>query len=281
MKYDLAIVHRVCPALAKTAYKYTDKFAMVRDTTASLADALRGIKTKLVVILDGCDEEYERLFDDAFAGGKVDGVDYERVATLKIGNHATYRKQLEILADFTAQADNLYLSEDDYIYERDAFRKMMAFLQVPRVDFVSPLDHPDFYMREAAGYKTKSCEVDGQGWKTTGSTCCTFMFKGKDFQRVAKPLSWYADGGSDFEMWTLITKDAVFSPWLMIGGVFKYLFGKAENRWMFAIPAICWAKFKWRLLVSPRFTLWSPVPTLAVHLCVPSLPPGYEGLLSK
>ena len=277
-KYELAIAHRVCPALAKTAYKYTDKLAMVRDTNASLASSLCGIRTKLLVILDGCDAEYEKLFDETFAGGKVEGVDYERISTPKIGNHPTYKKQLEWLEGEVGEAENLYFSEDDYIYDRAAFRKMMDCLREPGVDFVSPLDHPDAYRREAFGYPSKVREMAGGKWKTTGSTCCTFMLRSDGFAAKKSALAWYAEGGADYEMWTLVTKDGVFSPKLVIGGILRHIFHRDENSWMLAIPVICWLKLRTRLF-SKRFKLWTPLPTLAVHLCVPSLPPNYERLM--
>ena len=68
MKYRLAIAHRVCPALSKAATGFSDKLEMVKVTTSSLAKALNGIRAKLIVILDGCPIEYERLFDDEFNG---------------------------------------------------------------------------------------------------------------------------------------------------------------------------------------------------------------------
>ena len=68
MKYELAIAHRVCPALAKVAARFTDKFEMVKTTTTSLANAIKGIRVKLIVILDGCPAEYEWLYACVVSG---------------------------------------------------------------------------------------------------------------------------------------------------------------------------------------------------------------------
>lgn len=275
MKYKLVVAHRVCPALAKTATCYDDKFKMVKDTTLSLSKALAGIRVKLIVILDGCDDLYDKLFDDVFAENRIVGVDYERVSTPAIGNHATYAKQLSLLKAYSSEAEYLYFSEDDYMYSEGAFRAMMDFLTYPDVDFVSPLDHPDSY-QSGRELVLKSVIRISQycHWREIGSTCCTFMCSSKIFEKAFRSLSYYADGGSDYLMGMLLTKRGCFSLNAVLGGVVRYCFSNRRN-WMCLIPALAWAKLRFRLVFSPKFRMWSPIPTLAVHLCEPSLPPFY------
>ena len=271
MKYQIAVAHRVCPALAKTASHYADKFEMVKATTASLARAVTGLRVRLVVILDGCPQEYERLFDNVFAN--VEGVDYSRENTPSIGNHATYGRQLEILKDCAAEAEYLYFSEDDYLYEPSAFAAMMRFLGRPGVDFVTPLDQPDDYLEDRERVLASVVRVSEDcHWREVASTCCTFMMKASTFKRAQKSLSYYAYGGTDFIMGELLTKKDVFSLRAVAGGVIKYMFSRDRN-WINLIPALAWLKLGPRLFWAPRFRLWSPIPTFAVHLCKPSLPP--------
>lgn len=281
MKYDLAIAHRVCPILAKTADHFTDKYKMVEATAASLANALVGFNVKLVVILDGCPSEYERLFNETFGSGKVENVDYSCISTLSIGNTATYAKQLEILSAVASKAKYLYFSEDDYIYKDSAFVAMMDFLNEEGVDFVTPLDHPDGYQRDRENFMTSVVRVSKWcHWKEISSTCCTFMLKSDTMLMAKKSLSYYANGGSDFIMGLLLTKKGVFSPSVVIGGAIKYVFGRPRN-WMCGIPLLAWLKLGPRLVCAPRFRLWAPLPTLAVHLCTPSRPPFAELVLGK
>ena len=273
MKYDLAIAHRVCPILAKTADRFTDKYKMVEATTTSLANALAGIRVKLVVILDGCPSEYERLFNETFGSGKVENVDYSCISTPSIGNNSTYARQLEILSAVALEARYLYFSEDDYIYKDDAFVAMMDFLNQDGVDFVTPLDHPDGYQRDRESSMKSVVRVSKWcHWKEISSTCCTFMLKSDSIERAKKSLSYYADGGTDFIMGLLLTKKGVYSLSAVFGGILKYLFGRPHN-WMTIIPALAWFRLGPRLMFAPCFRLWSPLPTLAVHLCTPSLPP--------
>ena len=278
MKYQLAIAHRVCPALAKTAAFYTDKFEMVKATANSLAKALTGIRTKLVVILDGCPREYEQLFDEIFMG--IDGVCYERIATPSIGNHVTYSKQMEILWGLKDCSEFLYFSEDDYLYKDSAFNEMMDFLRQPDVDFVSPLDHPDAYLPfgEAA---FGSCIRYGASchWREAGTTCCTFMLRSERYDCAMKGLSYYSNGGTDFIMWLGLTKFHLYSISVVLGGALRYLIARLSKHemndkdWILAVPMVAWLKIGWRLLFGKKFRLWTPIPSLGLHLCEPSLPP--------
>ena len=278
MKYQIAIAHRVCPALAKTASHYTDKFEMVKATTDSLANAIEGIGVRLTVILDGCPPSYEQLFDDVFADGRINGVDYRRISTQAIGNSATYGRQMDILSSEAADSEFLYFSEDDYIYREEAFAAMMDFLKQPGVDFVTPIDHPDVYQEDRERQMSSAIRVSAHcHWREVSSTCCTFMLKSSVWKRARKSLAYYAEGGSDYLMGELLTKKDVFSPVAVFGGAVRYALTGRHN-WMNLIPALAWLKHGPRLLWAPKFRLWSPMPTLAVHLCKPSLPPFFVSI---
>ena len=284
MKYTLAIAHRVCPALAKTASHYTDKFEMVKATTDSLAAALKGVSTHLLVILDGCDERYEQLFDETFGEGAVDAVDYERVSTPAIGNHPTYLKQFEWLDGQVNEAEFLYFSEDDYIYDHDAFRQMIEFCRVKGVDFVTPLDHPDRYSHFVAESVLSEIRVGtSRHWRTVGTSCCTFLVGRETFKRARRQIASYGYGASDGNLWHGLTKDAMFSFKYTIGMVVRYIFGHrgGPEHWGDFLVLTSWLYHKWRLFFYRRYRLWGPMPSLAIHLCVPSLPPFSETLLES
>lgn len=273
MRYDIAIAHRVCPVLAKTAAGFDDKFEMVKATTASLVQALDGLRVKLAVILDGCPKEYERLFDATF-GGNTD-IAYSRISTSKIGNQATYAKQHEILSDCLNDAEFLYFSEDDYLYRKCAFQAMMDFLKNPGVDFVTPLDHPDRYSHLVPESRRVEIRVsDYCHWREVGTTCCTFMLKSETFRFSSKRLAAYSKGAGDGGMWIELTKDMIFSPSATIGTMFRYLIGrrKSAEGLEFSVLA-AWLHHKCRLPFGKRYHLWGPMPSLAVHLCKPSLSP--------
>ena len=280
MKYELIVAHRVCPILAKVAAGYDNKLDMVKETTMSLAWALNGIRSKLVVILDGCDYKYERLFDSIFAGGKVPGVDYELVKTPSIGNHATYAKQLEILQSYSNQGQFFYFSEDDYIYKRNAFSEMMGFLRNLDVDFVTPLDHPDRYRqvipesRRVAIKHSKHCH-----WREAGTTCCTFMTKRQVLIAAGRLLASYGNGSCDVALWLGLTKDCVFRFFSIAIDVCRFIFGVKKN-WNRCVAVSAWRHHHVRLLTTRKYRLWGPMPTLAVHLARTSISPCAEDILS-
>ena len=273
MKYTLAVAHRVCPVLAKTAYGFTDKFEMVKSTTASLAAAIKDIRVKLFVILDGCPAEYERLFDDTFA--KADGIDYERIATPAIGNHPTYAKQMEVLSSVVDDAEFLYFSEDDYLYNENAFHAMIDFLKNDGVDFVTPLDHPDRYSHLIPESLRVEIRVSPFcHWREVGTTCCTFMTKSETFMMAFRQISIYGLGAGDGALWLGITKDKVFSLSTTIKAIFRYVAGFRKTEGGFEFMTLsAWLWHKWRLFFYRRYHLWGPMPSLSIHLCVPSMPP--------
>ena len=278
MKYDLVIAHRVCPALAKSAAGFTDKFEMIKATSKSLAEAIDGIATKLIVILDGCPVEYGKFFDEIFGGDKIATVDYERISTPAIGNHATYAKQMDVLDSFCGETEYLYFSEDDYIYRKDAFRAMMDFLKTSGVDFVTPLDHPDRYSHSVPERKSVEVRVSGYcHWREVGTTCCTFMTSRAVFREAHKLLECYGKGGCDGTLWLGLTKDSVFSLYATVWVLLRYLVGW-DKTWSRCIAVSAWRFHKLNLLFSRRYRLWGPIPTLAVHLAKPSLPPFSEEL---
>lgn len=277
-KFQIAIAHRVCPALAKTATHFTDKLAMVEASAKSIAAALEGVNAKITVILDGCDDRYAAVFDSLFAHF---GEKYRLLRTPAIGNRPTYAKLMEVLAADSHEADFVYFSEDDYIYRPDAFRAMMDFLGGADVDFVSPLDHPDRYNPRLPERRRNEIRVSRFcHWREAASTCCTFMTKSETFAETAKKLGAYSAGSGDGPMWLNLTKNSIFSPYATFYQALRYLLGRrATPEGLEFMVLAAWRFFRWRLPFGRRYKLWSPMPTLAVHLCKPSLPPLSEAIV--
>ncbi len=281
MKYDLAIAHRVCPVLAKTAVGFKDKLEMVKATTASLMRALKGIDVRVFVILDGCDHLYERCFDEIL-GAEIEEGKYRRLSTPAIGNQATYAKQLELLAECAEEAQYLYFSEDDYLYRGEAFRAMMEFLSMKDVDFVTPLDHPDRYSHLVPESRKVEVRVSRYcHWREVGTTCCTFMTKSDVFLSAKGSLACYGRGSGDGGMWLGLTKDRIFGVRNTLGAALRYVAGRrTTEEGLEFMTLAAWRFHKWQLPLGRRFHLWGPMPTLAVHLCEPSLPPFAKDIMN-
>ena len=264
MKKELTIAHRVCPVLSSTACGYTDKFDMVKDCSASLYAALEGIEYKLVVILDGCDERYGALFPNA-----------ELIHTDAIGNQATFAKQLEILT--SAETPFVYCSEDDYLYKPHAIRSMLQFLKTcVSGGFVSPIDHPDRYNNSVSEPRTSEIRVSSScHWRETGTACLTFMSSLEVFRRCVPTFKAYVGGEQDSVTWLGITHFGLFSPSVIFRSLFfviKRCFCKKVWFGNF-IPLMAWYRHNYRIIITRRYRLWSPIPSLAFHLSSNTIPP--------
>lgn len=273
----LAIAHRVCPALSKTAVGFNTKRKMVEASAASLAEALRefGGNVHLTVILDGC-PDYRAIFSEAFS--RLANVRLDIAETPSIGNQATYARQCEILlAD--EESDLVYFSEDDYLYKPPAFVAMADLLNHGNADFVTPLDHPDRYNHALTAPSPSKIRVTSFGhWRTVGTTCLTFMTSRQILHERADMIASYGTGAMDGTMWLGLTKEDVRSMRKVIPPLFAFLL-RRKRPFGYYMPLCAWKHHGLRLLTTRTYTLWQPMPTLAVHLSSTSLPLGSESFL--
>ena len=267
MKYDLVIAHRVCPVLSGTAYGFVDKFLMVKSCAESLMTALPGIKVRLIVILDGCGKEYETLYPGA-----------EIIRMDRVGNQATFAKQVELLSAVN-DAPFVYFSEDDYLYKPESFKAMLEFAARSGVDFVTPIDHPDRYDGSVSEPLRAEIRVsDRCHWRECGTTCLTFMTRPETVRKCRRVLMAYANGEQDSVTWLGLTKWGLFSPQVILRSVVALMrrFG-GRNVWFGQfIPLMAWWRHNFRLFITRRYRLWSPLPSLAFHLSSNTVPPVFK-----
>lgn len=276
MKYDLVIAHRVCPALAKVSVGFADKKTMVEATTSSLAAALEDLRVRLVVILDGC-EDYLDIFERAF--GHAKNIDLEIVYTDSIGNQKTWEKQLEILSSVN-DSEFVYFSEDDYIYTPNAFRAMLDFAKGHDVDFVTPLDHPDRYNGKLVHDAPAVVRISQFcHWRSVDSTCLTFLAKQKVVAASRRIMESYIYSTEEATMWHGLTKFEVFNFSKLLRAAFLYFVLRKKCRFGDIMGLCTWKRQGLKLLTNPRRHLYSPIPTLAVHLANCSLPLGSSHIL--
>jgi hypothetical protein len=272
MKQMRTIAHRVCPALSKTAIGYASKIEMVKATTESLAAALihYGQPVKLHVILDGCPADYKALFDKSFRDAKNVEVDISE--TPSIGNNATFGKQVDLLLE-EEEARLLYFSEDDYLYKPCAFSAMAEMLDKNGADFVTPLDHPDRYRGITFENETSPIvPATFCHWRQVPSTCLTFMTTHDVLRRTRWVFDAHTRGTMDSSMWLAATKQKLFAPRALIGPGLRYLCG--QNVPYPRLAQLCaWKWFGVKLFTTRKHTLWSPIPSLAIHLSSDCIPP--------
>jgi len=159
-----------------------------------------------------------------------------------LGNSASYRQTLQMALDAPDDAV-VYLAEDDYLYRRDALRRLAdALVELPGVDYFTLYDHLDRYTRsdDAMGGLSRIFVPAGHHWRSVESTCMTFAARAETLRRD----SWI------HRYCTRRSAPDDRKLWRMTQGTTKY-----------------W----WKL---PKRTLVGPVPSLATHMVTPFLAPG-------
>src|SRR4029077_20054751 len=93
--YDLSIAYRIYPKVATAAIGLpfsADKLKLSEICLRSFKESLGNLRVKIWVLLDGCPEEYARLFEKYF-----DAEDLVLCRLHGVGNQATFGRQIEIL----------------------------------------------------------------------------------------------------------------------------------------------------------------------------------------
>lgn len=266
----LLVVHRVCPSLSKTAVGFASKLEMVQETSASLVKALAklGDKVRLVVLLDGCDDAYVKLFEDVCASEGRGLVDLSIERTDAIGNAATWNRQVEIAMERGEGIEYVFFSEDDYLFREDAFVVMLDFMDRGMGDFVSPLDHPDCYLNDSRREKANIVVSRYCHWRGLESSCMTFMMHRSLLSKILRQCFVYQFNCSDGAFWQVLTQWRMRSPltWIRAAwSLFRWIVDQRySSRYLTFVHIL--RRLGWRAFFFPRYTLWSPIPTLAVHL---------------
>lgn len=273
-RYDLAVAYRIYPLISKSAESLPfgdDKLRQAEICLRSFRNSLGSLRVKIWAILDGCPEEYQELFKRYFPADDLILIDVDR-----IGNQATFAKQLDILLS-QSDSDAVYLAEDDYLYLPDQFQRMIDFLRdATGVDFVSPYDHPDCYQSELHHEPKWVTVFGGHHWRTAASTCLTFLTLKSTLERYEGALRTYSKGSGDCAMWLSLTKRRIFSPVAFLGSLSKggFSWRAIAKAWLFG----------WRQIIfGERAKLWVPLPGLATHWCAELLSPSvdWRALLRK
>lgn len=276
-EYDVAVAYRIYPKPPKIpAVVYPlDKLRMSEVCLKSFKDSLGSLRVKILVILDGCDKSYEKLFTDLF---NEEDLIIKHVN--KIGNYATFDLQLEWLKN-QDYSEWIYFAEDDYIYTPNGFSDILSFAKSKnsQPNFISPYDHPDYgsLLWHTFGETPTIIETNNRRWTSRASTTCTFLTSRKLLREVSAILEMYPRLG-DIGFWALLTKRNVIDPRFL-----AYLAITQKERWLirYFIKALLYG---WRHIVSShKYTLWAPTPSLATHAETDFLAKGvdWEGVIQS
>jgi hypothetical protein len=254
-KYNLVIAMRIYPGISKTPYFYSSsKIQLVELVLKSMFLAVAGLSTKYYFILDNCPIAYETLINTIFSKD-----DFEIVHTNKIGNLATFGKQLDILSTQT-DAPYIYFAEDDYLYAPNAINSLVSFMQNnKKAHFVTCYDHVDYYNHPIHSYKKKYISYNSMLYKKVHSTCLTFLTTKTTLQKSIEIFRTYCKGNNDCAVWLTVTKKHIYNP-------FMYLKFKLIHKESYGILKMA-VKYGFKNFFHIKtYQLWVPEPGTGTHL---------------
>lgn len=261
----LAIAYRIYPKISKVPAAFAhDKLKLSELCLRSFVNSMEGVNYKMWALLDGCPEEYVRLFEAIVPKERLEIVMYPG-----IGNGQTFSKQIEILTNQNF-SDDIYFAEDDYFYLPKAMRTALNFFHGPAdPDFITLFDHLDLYTLELHNYKSKIYLGEGYHWREVGSTCLTFLTNKKNLQENKKMFLSFVRKNHDVVIWLSLTKKKVRDLDL-------YFILPLKNKAFRYIPLKILRFTLLEILFGKKWKLMSPIPGLALHMESTTISPNID-----
>jgi hypothetical protein len=264
--YDLAIAYRIYPGVSKVPFLHGDnKLKLAETGVRTLRDSLGNLRAKIYFILDKCPPVYEEMILQYFVEPDV-----EFIRLKGEGNLATFGKQIDLLLTQT-HSEIVFFAEDDYVYSPLLLSSAVSLLNThAAVDFVTPYDHLDSYVLPIhTRHRYEIMIHGGLHWRTSASTCLTFLTTKKNLRASQKTFRSYCSGNWDSSLWFALTKFNVYN----FVAIIRYLF---TDTFTFKMIALSWLKNGRQILGGKRYKLWQPIPSIATHMEKISLAPNID-----
>lgn len=158
----------------------------------SLSNLSNPIPIKLRLVFDGSAESFEEDFSSQyFSSGKVINVEnVERAVSFISGGSGpeASRQLLDLIFDQSQHSDDdlIYILENDYLHAQNWVEKLLAVIdaKIP-FDYLALYDHADKYQYTDSyngkydSLRSKIYFCNGTYWRTTPSTCFSFISRAK------------------------------------------------------------------------------------------------------
>jgi len=263
--YDIVIAYRIYPGVSKTPFIFPDnKLKLTEVGVRSLRYSLADITAKIFFLLDNCPVEYETMILKYFDPQNIEFLRFDG-----IGNLSTFGKQIDILLEQN-DSDVVFFAEDDYVYRPGIFKSALLFVREKNVDFITPYDHLDSYRLPIHTQNKYEITIrNGIHWRTSASTCLTFLTTKETLFKTRKVFRSYCKGNWDSCLWFAITKFNIYNVKQFV----KYLF---TDTFLLKIILLSWIKTGRQVLFGKKYKLWQPIPSIATHMEYSDLAPNIE-----
>jgi len=261
--YDIAVAYRIYPGISKQPVIFRDdKWKLSELCLRSFRDSLGILRAKLFVILDNCSVEYKSLFLKYFSEE-----DIEFVEQSGIGNARTFALQIKLLLEQN-DSEYVYFAEDDYFYLSNQFSAAIGFMKERSIEFITLYDHLDSYTLNIHNHTEKIAISHGKHWRTTGSTCLTFLTTKTALRATKNVFATYSKKNYDASIWFALTKRNVLNPLKMLSSSTTMQMVKIYAKaWLFCFATILFGK---------KRTLWNPIPAGCTHIESGGLAPNID-----
>ncbi len=261
--YDIAVAYRIYPGISKHPAVFSeDKWKLSELCLRSFRESLGTVRAKIFVILDKCPAEYKTLFTKYFAEE-----DLEFIEQNGIGNARTFALQIKLLLEQT-DSEYVYFAEDDYFYLPNQFGSAIVFIKEHNAEFLTLYDHIDSYTLDIHNHCEKIVVSEGKHWRTTGSTCLTFLTTKTILRATKSVFATYSKKNYDASMWFALTKRNVRNPLKMVAS--------AGTMPMLKIYIKAWLFCSMAILFGKKRTLWNPIPAGCTHIENGGLAPNID-----
>lgn len=188
----MLIVYRACSVPNPVKTQTYPKVELVKKCFASFCQAFQDLEYNLIVLLD----KPTAVFRDIFKGHKAEETYYPY---FNEGNVNSFHRQIDLALDH--KTDFLFV-EDDYLFLPHSGKKITE--AVKELGFITPYDHPGYYIEKEHEYKRQVTFTASHHWQTVISTTLTFGGRYEMLKKEADTMKKY--GYADHYMWKDITQ---------------------------------------------------------------------------
>jgi hypothetical protein len=264
-QYDVCVAYRIYPRVSKVPFIHQDnKFKLAQVGVETFKASLGTLQAKVFFILDNCPSEYETMILEYF-----NKEDVEFVRCNAEGNLATFGRQLDILLA-QSFSEVVYFAEDDYVYRKNVMNNAISLLNNRSAHFVTLYDHLDSYTLDIhTMHRYRILLHENVHWRTSASTCLTFLTTKETLRKTEKMLRSYCYGNWDSSLWFALTKFNVFD----FSFAFKMLI---KDRFYFKMFLLSWIKGWSQIVFGKKYILVQPIPSMATHMEKVAIAPGVD-----